>query len=138
MALQKNLRSIRCNCVAWIDNGFCASWGKSHQRQSKALKHASLVRASDEAGACGLLKAGSAEVLASNKQRLLSAAETNPGYRLLEGRFTAIQHAVGVPMGRSAAAAYVRDFIEEVKASGFIQRVLEEAGLRGVVVAPPA
>jgi polar amino acid transport system substrate-binding protein len=105
---------------------------------SKELKHASLVRAPDEAGAFGLLKAGSAEALASNKQRLLSVAETNPGYRVIEGRFTAIQHAVGVPTGRSAAAAYLRGFIEEVKASGFVKRALEEAGLRGVVVAPPA
>jgi polar amino acid transport system substrate-binding protein len=105
---------------------------------SKELKHASLVRAPDEAGAFGLLKAGSAEALASNKQRLLSVAEANPGYRVLDGRFTAIQHAVGGPTMRSAAAAYLRGFIEEVKASGFVKRALEEAGLRGVVVAPPA
>jgi polar amino acid transport system substrate-binding protein len=105
---------------------------------SKELKHASLVRAPDEGGAFGLLKAGSAEALASNTQRLLSVAETHPGYRVIEGRFTAIQHAAGVPTGRSAAAAYVRGFIEEVKASGFVKRALEKAGLRGVVVAPPA
>ena len=105
---------------------------------SKELKHASLVRAPDEAGAFGLLKVGAAEALASNKQRLLSVAESNPGYRVLDGRFTAIQHAVGVPTGRSAAAAYVRGFIEEVKAAGFVKRAIEAAGLRGVVVAPPA
>ena len=105
---------------------------------SKELKHASLVRAPDEASAFGLLKAGSAEALASNTQRLLSVAETNPGYRVTEGRFTAIQHAVGVPTVRSAAAVYVRSFIEEVKSSGFVKRALEKAGLRGVVVAPPA
>ncbi len=105
---------------------------------SKTLKHASLVRAADEAGAFGLLQAGSAQALASNKQRLLSAAELNPGYRVLEGRFTAIQHAIGVPAGRSAAAAYLRGVVEQMKALGFVTRVLEEAGVRGVVVAPPA
>ncbi len=105
---------------------------------SKELKHASLVRAPDEAGAFGLLKAGAAEALASNTQRLLSVAETYPGYRVTEGRFTAIQHAAGVLTVRSAAAAYLRSFIEEVKASGFVKRALEKAGLRGVVVAPPA
>jgi polar amino acid transport system substrate-binding protein len=104
---------------------------------SRELKQALLVRAPDEAGAFGLLPAGAAEVLAGNRQRLLSVAETHPGYRVIEGRFTAVQHAAGVPTGRSAAAAYVRGFIEEVKASGFIKRALEAAGLRGVVVAPP-
>jgi polar amino acid transport system substrate-binding protein len=104
---------------------------------SRELKQASLVRAPDEAGAFSLLQASAAEVLAGNRQRLLSVAETHPDYRVLVGRFTAIQHAAGVPTGRSAAAAYVRGFIEEVKASGFVKRALEEAGLRGVVVAPP-
>lgn len=104
---------------------------------SRELKYASLVRAPDEAGAFSLLKAGSAEALAGNRQRLLSVAETHPGYRVTEGRFTAIQHAAGVPTRRSAAAAYLRGFIEDMKASGFVKRALEEAGLRGVVVAPP-
>jgi polar amino acid transport system substrate-binding protein len=63
--------------------------------------------------------------------------KSNPGYRVLEGRFATIQHAAAVPTGHSAAAACLRDFIEDVKASGFVGRALEEAGAHGVVVAPP-
>jgi polar amino acid transport system substrate-binding protein len=103
---------------------------------SKELKHASLVRARDEAAVYGLLKSGTAEALASNKQRLLSAAYTNPAYRMLDGRFTTIPHAAAVPAGRSAAAQYLRRFLEELKASGFVARALQEAQLRGVVVTP--
>lgn len=105
---------------------------------SKNLKRASLVRTLDEMGAFELLKAGAAEAFASNKQRLLSVVKSNPGYRVLEGRFATIQHAVAVPIGRRAAAACLRDFIEDLKASGFVRRALEEAGAHGVVVAPPA
>jgi polar amino acid transport system substrate-binding protein len=104
---------------------------------SKNLKRASLVRTLDEMGAFELLKAGAAEAFASNKQRLLSVVKSNPGYRVLEGRFATIQHAAAVPIGHRAAAACLRDFIEGVKASGFVRRALEEAGAHGVVVAPP-
>jgi polar amino acid transport system substrate-binding protein len=104
---------------------------------SKNLNRASLIRTRDEMAAFELLKAGAAEVFASNKQRLLSVVTSNPGYRVLEGRFAAIQHAVAVPIGRKAAAACLSGLIEDLKASGFVRRALEEAGARGVVVAPP-
>jgi hypothetical protein len=32
----------------------------------------------------------------------------------------------------------VKAFIEEVKANGFIQRAIEQTGLQGLSVAPPA
>jgi polar amino acid transport system substrate-binding protein len=105
---------------------------------ARELKHASLVRAADEAGAFGILKAGSADAYASNRQRLLSVVDTNPAYRVVGGRFTAIQHAAGVPAVRTAGAGYLRRFIEEVKASGFVRRAIDQTGIRGVVVAPPA
>jgi len=105
---------------------------------SRELKHASLVRAADESGAFGVLKAGSAEAYASNRHRLLSVVDTDPGYRIVDGRFTAIQHAAGVPSVRSAGAVYLRRFIEEMKRSGFVRRAIDQSGIRGVIVAPPA
>jgi len=105
---------------------------------SRELKHASLVRAADESGAFGVLTAGSAEAYASNRHRLLSVVDTDPGYRVVDGRFTAIQHAAGVPSVRSAGAVYLRRFIEEMKTSGFVWRAIDQSGIRGVIVAPPA
>jgi len=61
-----------------------------------------------------------------------------PGSRILEGRFTAIRQAIGTPRGRDAGAAYLRDFIEDVKASGFVAQAMEKHGVRGVSVAPSA
>ncbi len=105
---------------------------------ARELKHASLMRAADEAGAFGILEAGSAQAYASNRQRLLSVVDAKPGYRVVDGRFSAILHAAGVPSARTAAAIYLRAFIEDVKASGFVQRAIDESGVRGVVVAPAA
>jgi polar amino acid transport system substrate-binding protein len=43
---------------------------------------------------------------------------------------------MGVPQGRSAAAAYLRGFVEEMKASGFIAEALRRSGQNDAVVAP--
>jgi polar amino acid transport system substrate-binding protein len=50
----------------------------------------------------------------------------------------AIQQALGIPRGRDAAAEYLHNFIEDVKASGLVSRAIDKAGVRGVSVAPPA
>jgi polar amino acid transport system substrate-binding protein len=57
---------------------------------------------------------------------------------MLDGRFMAVQQAIGVPAGRDAGAQYVRDFVEDAKASGLVARAIEKAGFRGVSVAPRA
>ena len=43
-----------------------------------------------------------------------------------------------VAKGQSARLAYISEFIEEIKASGFVQQVITRSGWRGVQVAPPA
>lgn len=103
---------------------------------STRLMNAVLFRTHDEANALNMLKADAAEAYASSKHRLLAVAESDSSYRVLEGRFAAIAHAVAVPAGRSAALAYVNAFMDEIKASGFLKRAVDEAGVRGVVVLP--
>jgi polar amino acid transport system substrate-binding protein len=56
----------------------------------------------------------------------------------MEGRFMAIQQAMGTPKGRSAAAGYLRGFVEEMKASGFVADALRRSNQPDAVVAPPA
>jgi polar amino acid transport system substrate-binding protein len=46
--------------------------------------------------------------------------------------------AIGVPQGRTAAAAYLRAFVEDVKRSGLVTRAIEASAAEGVSVAPPA
>jgi polar amino acid transport system substrate-binding protein len=55
---------------------------------------------------------------------------------VLDGRFMAVQQAVGVPRGRDAGLAYLRGVVEEAKASGLVARAIERTGARGVSVAP--
>jgi polar amino acid transport system substrate-binding protein len=64
-------------------------------------------------------------------------ARANPGLRVLDDRFTNIQQAIGMPRGRPAGVAYVKAFIEEMKASGEVRKALDATGQASAVVAPP-
>jgi polar amino acid transport system substrate-binding protein len=103
---------------------------------SRNLKHATLVRGTGNSAGLGLLQAGKADVIAGVRQLLLMDQAKLPGSRVLDDRFMVIEQAMGLPKGRDAGLAYAREFIEEMKASGFVARALEESGVRGVPVAP--
>ena len=100
------------------------------------LKRARLARTPGADASVVLFTAEKMDALAGLKPALLSAAAKIPGSRVLEGRFTVVQQAVGAPKGRDAGAKYLREFVEDVKASGFVRRAIEKNGIRGVTVAP--
>ena len=69
---------------------------------------------------------------------LLAVAQARPGSRILDGKFTAVQQAVGTPRKNTAGAAFLRDFVEEAKKSGLVARLIERHGVVGrLSVAPP-
>ena len=67
---------------------------------------------------------------------LLGLVERLPGARVLADRLDVVQLALALPKGRPAALAYVTSWTENAKRSGFVQRIIDDAGLRGVQVAP--
>jgi polar amino acid transport system substrate-binding protein len=105
---------------------------------SRSIQHAELIRAPDPNGAFELIVAGKVDVVAGVRQHLLASVEKLPGSRVLDGRFMAIQQALGIPKGRDQGAKYLREFIDEVKDSGLVARAIEKAGVRGVSVPPTA
>ena len=105
---------------------------------SRNLKHAKLVMEKGADNAFKRFVADRLDALAGLKPRLVADNENLPGSRLLDGRFTAVQQAAGMPKGRAAASRYLRDYIEDVKASGFVARTVEKNRVRGLTVAPKA
>jgi len=104
---------------------------------TRNIKHATLVRGAGNSAGLGLLQAGKADVIAGVRQLLLMDQAKLPGSRVLDDRFMVIEQAMGMPRGRDAGLQYAKEFIEDVKASGFVARSLEKSGVRGVPVAPP-
>jgi polar amino acid transport system substrate-binding protein len=102
---------------------------------TRTLKHAELVRGEN---GIELFLANALEAAGGVKQPLVAFAKTNPSVRVMDGRFMEIQQAMGTPRGRSTGAAYLRAFVEEMKASGFVADALRRSNQPDASVAPPA
>jgi polar amino acid transport system substrate-binding protein len=105
---------------------------------TRTIKHAQIVRAPTGNEAIAMFERDGLEVAAGVKSPLLRLAASRPDLRVMEGRFMAIEQAMGVPKGRAVAVAYLRTMIEELKASGFIAAALARSGQGDARVAPPA
>lgn len=101
---------------------------------SRSLKHAQLVRAESPDAAFELILARKVDVLGGVRQHLIKNAAKLPGARVFDDRFMAIGQALGMPKGRDDGARYLRDFIDDAKASGFVARAIQKAGVRGVSI----
>jgi len=104
---------------------------------SRIMKHAKLVYAETPDPTFDLLRTGHADAFASALPPLLAYSTQLPGSRVLEDRYGANIHAMGVPKDQPGRLAYISEFIEEAKASGLVQRAIERAGQPGIRVAPP-
>ena len=102
---------------------------------TRTLKHATLVRGEN---GLELFLADALEAAGGVKQPLVAFAKTNPSVRVMDDRFMEIQQAMGTPKGRSSGAAYLRAFVEEIKASGFVADALRRSNQGNAAVAPPA
>jgi polar amino acid transport system substrate-binding protein len=105
---------------------------------SRSLKRAQLVRAPTTAAAAKMFVTDKLDALAGLKPALVVDAEQVPGSRILEGRFSVVGQAVGTHKGHDAGAKYLSEFVEDIKTTGLVARLIEKNGVRGVSVAPRA
>ena len=115
--------TARCAYGLWLDRN---------------IKHAELIRSETLDSAYEQFVTAELSALAGLRPRLLSDMEKLPGARILDGRFTSVQQAIGTSRKNPAGAAFLRDFVEEVKSSGLVARLIERYQVRGLSVAPLA
>lgn len=78
---------------------------------------------------------GDLEVLAGLRPRLIDDAERVRGSRLLEGRFTTVQQAIGTHRDREPAGlSYLERFVRWAIDSGFVGDVIEHYAVKGLSV----
>ena len=109
-----------------------------HLYLSRNLNQAQMVKAESPKTTFDLLIDGKVDVVAGVRQALTANAAKLKGARVFDERFMAIEQAMGMPHERPSGLQFLREFIEEVKTSGFVAQALERAGIRGVALAPPA
>jgi polar amino acid transport system substrate-binding protein len=104
---------------------------------TRELKHADIVRAPTSPTVVDVFVDQKLEVAAGVKQQLEADLVRFPNHRLLPGRFMVIQQAMGTPKSRGAeAAAYLANFVEDMKSSGFVAEALARHHIQGASVAP--
>jgi len=102
------------------------------------LKHAELVQTDGMDSALAAFVDQDLEALAGLRTRLMKDADTLPGARVLDGKFSAVQQAMGTPKRNVKAAAWLAEVVEELKASGFVADAIARHGAKGLSVAPAA
>lgn len=105
---------------------------------TRTLKHAALIRQAppDAAALTDFFARENIDAMGGVRQILDKYLAANPGLRVLPDSFMDIRQAMGTKQGRTIGAQYLRDFVEEMKASGFVADALKRSG-QSATVAPP-
>jgi polar amino acid transport system substrate-binding protein len=104
---------------------------------TREIKNAEIQRAPSSPTTVDFFLSEKLEVAAGVKQQLEMDAKRLPNLRLLPGRFMVIEQAMGLPKTRSPEAqAYLKQFVEDLKASGFVSQSMARHNIQGAAVAP--
>ena len=104
---------------------------------TRTLQHAELVRR-EPAGSTDLADLFAREKLDAMggvRQLLAKYTAADPNLRVLPDSFMDIRQAMGTKQGRDIGARYLRGFVEEMKATGFVADALRRNG-QSATVAP--
>jgi polar amino acid transport system substrate-binding protein len=104
---------------------------------TRAIKHATLVRQPSGREALDMFLRDRLEAAGGVRQPINAFAQAHPDTRVIPGHFMTIEQAMGTVKGRDSGIAYLRTFIEEMKASGFVAQALAASGQGDATVAPP-
>lgn len=102
------------------------------------IRNATLVQVAGLDAAFNKFVGDKLDVLAGLRPGLLKDIEKLPNARILDGKFSAVQQAVGTPLGNKVGAGFLAAFVEEAKRSGLVARLIEKHKVKGLSVAPPA
>ena len=103
---------------------------------SRNIQHATLVRVDGLNAAFEHFVAAKLDALAGLRPVLQSQIGALSGARVLEGRFATVQQAIGTAKGNLTAAAFIRQFVEEAKATGLVKGLIARHNIEGLIAAP--
>jgi len=102
---------------------------------TQAYKVATVAPVPSLKTAAEMLAQNRLDAFATNKAILFEMADGLPNFRVLDGRWGLEHLAIAVPQGRERGLPYLRAFAAQAKASGLLQSIVQQAGLRGTVPA---
>jgi len=100
------------------------------------IQHATLVRTEGLGGAFEMYLKGGVDALAGLRPGLIGDHPKAPGHVIMDGKFMAVQQAIGCGKTLMAGQAFLRAFVEEAKASGLVASFIAQHKVVGLSVAP--
>jgi polar amino acid transport system substrate-binding protein len=97
----------------------------------RVLKQTKPVLADDIEPAFDLVRTGSADAFASVREVVLQYSAQLPGSRVLDDAYDSSLVAIAVQKGRAGWLAFVSEFLDEAKRSGWMRQTIDRSGLRG-------
>jgi polar amino acid transport system substrate-binding protein len=100
----------------------------------RVIKQANPVYAEDVEPAIDLLRAGAADAFASVRETLLRYSTQLPGSHVLKDGYETSLVGIAIQKGHPGRLAYISEFLDDMKRSGWLRRAIDGAGLRGFEV----
>jgi len=102
----------------------------------RTFRQAAVIELQSVADVAQKLAGGEIDAFGANRQTLTNLSRTAERSQILPDDFFHVPQTIIVPMEKPEALAAVNAFIDEVRASGFLQDAIDRGGAIGVVMAP--
>jgi polar amino acid transport system substrate-binding protein len=105
---------------------------------ARTLKQARIVENTDATleEAKRMLADGRIDAYGANRQRLTDLLRGAPGLRILPDDLYGVEQTIIVPKGNAEGLKTVNQFLDTVRASGFLRQAMERSGVVGLSIAP--
>ncbi|MBC7896895.1 MAG: transporter substrate-binding domain-containing protein [Cytophagaceae bacterium] len=100
----------------------------------RAMQRATLAYADTIPASQAIFARDGLEALAGLKPRLLQDQRSMPGSRILDGRFMAVQQAIGTRRSATAGSAFVESFVRDILATGLVATLVTTHEVVGLTV----
>jgi polar amino acid transport system substrate-binding protein len=111
--------------------------GTSDRVLPAKFKNAKIIPAESVKLAIEMLRRGELDAYATNKAILFEMSDALPGARVLDGNWGLEHMAIAIPKGREQGLPFAAGFVQQVQASGLVEQMQQQAGLRGAAKARP-
>ena len=74
---------------------------------------------------------GNLDALAGLRPALIDDVKKISGAKILEGQFMSVQQAIGTSIQNIHSSIYIAEFVEEMKKSGFVQKLIDKHNVNG-------
>ena len=98
---------------------------------SQNIQNAELIQVEGVDSSFDVFLNGNLNALAGLRPALIDDVKKISGAKILEGQFMSVQQAIGTSIQNIHSAIYIAEFVEEMKRSGFVEKLIDKHNVNG-------